>query len=126
LRFALAPARTHGPWLALEGGTRGDGPLREWRALGKLGWLWQTAPSMFRLYGGPRVGGGVVVQQVEGERTLSSGVGTFGAGGGFGGRISQRLGVFADLDLAAQLLKQDDVMRFTFAPSGWAGASWEL
>jgi hypothetical protein len=126
LRLALAPARNHGPSLALEGGRSSDGLLREWRAFGKLGWLWQTAPSTFRFYAGPRVGGGIVVQEVEGQPTLASAVGVLGAGGGFTGRVSRQLGVFAELELAGHVLREEHTTKFAFAPSGWVGASCEM
>jgi len=126
LRLALTPARSHGPSVALEGGTSADGPLREWRAFGKLGWLWQTAPRTFRFYGGPRIGGGIVVQHVEGEPAVASGVGIFGAGAGFSSRLSQQLGFFAELEAAAHVLREEHATKFAFAPSGWVGASWEM
>lgn len=135
LRLALTPAKSHGPSLALQGGVSGDGPLREWRTFGQVGWLWQTAPSTFRFHAGPRVGGGMIVQQVEGLPTLSSGVGVFGAGAGFSSRLGRQLGLFAELELAAHLLREvdettdgppDPSLRLSFAPSGWVGAFWEM
>ncbi len=123
---ALVPAEGHGPALALEASQSREGPLREWRALGKLGWLWQTRPSRVRFYGGPLAGAGVVVQEVEGGRTLSSALGAFGAAAGMTTRIAGPLGMFGELDLSANLLRQDDEMRLSLAPSGWVGAFWEM
>ncbi|HKO51459.1 MAG TPA: caspase family protein [Polyangiaceae bacterium] len=126
LRLALAPAAVHGPWLGLEAGQSGEGRLSEWRVLGKLGWLWQTAPSRLRVYAGPRVGAGIIIQRVEGQPTLSSAVGVFGGAVGLTGRVSRQLGIFAEFELAAQLLQLDGATRLLSAPSGWMGASWEM
>ncbi len=126
LRLGLAPAESHGPSLALEAAQSSDGPLTEWRAMGKLGWLWQTGPSRLRIYAGPRAGAGIVLQKVEAQRTLSSAVGVLGAGTGIVGRVGQQLGFFAELELAAHLLRQDGVTRFSGAPSGWMGAAWDM
>lgn len=125
-RVALGPAKRHGPSLALQGGGSREGPLREWRAFGQVGWLWQTAPSTFRLHAGPRAGAGVIVQQVDGLPTLSTAAGVFGAGAGFSTRLGRQLGLFAELEPAAHLLRLDGKTRLWFAPSGWVGAAWEL
>lgn len=125
-RVALGPAKRHGPSLALQGGGGREGPLREWRAFGQVGWLWQTAPSTFRLHAGPRAGAGVIVQQADGLPTLSTAVGVFGAGAGFSTRLGRQLGLFAELEPAAHLLRLDGKTQLWFAPSGWVGAAWEM
>jgi hypothetical protein len=126
LRLALAPAESHGPTVALEGVRSSDGPLREWRAIGKLGWLWQTGPGRLRLHAGPRAGAGLIVQEVDGQRTLSSALGAFGAAAGMTGRVGRQLGFFGELELAAHLVRLDSATELSFAPSGWLGAFWEL
>jgi hypothetical protein len=125
-RFVLAPAEGHGPTLALDASQSSDGPLREWRAIGKLGWLWQTGSRRLRIHAGPRAGAGIVIQEVEGRPTLSSAVGAFGVATGITTRVSRQLGLFGELELAAHLFRQDDAMTFATAPSGWLGAFWEM
>jgi hypothetical protein len=126
LRLALSPAEGHGPSLSLEGAYGGEGPLSEWRAFAKLGWFWQTASSRLRLYVGPRAGAGVVSQKLEAQSALTSTVGTFGAAVGATGRVAGQLGFFAELEMAAHLLREDGATKFSGVPSGWAGAFWEM
>jgi hypothetical protein len=126
LRLALARAEGHGPWFGFEGGGSTDESVREWRLLGKLGWLWQTVPSRLQIYAGPRAGVGLIVQKAEGLATLSSFVGALGGATGVTGRINEQFGLFAELDLAGHLVRQDGAMTLSIAPSGWMGASWEL
>lgn len=125
VRVASTLARDHGPILVLEGVQSSAGPLREWRALGKLGWLWQTGASSLRIHGGPRAGAGIVVQQVDGGRTLSSAMGALGAALGMTSRVGHGLGILGELELAAHLLRLDGATRFSVAPSAWMGAFWE-
>lgn len=125
-RFAVAAAEGHGPTLSLEGFQSSDGPLREWRAIGKLGWMWQTGPGPLRLHVGPRAGAGIIVQHVEGGRTLSSGLAAFGAAAGMTTRVTRDLGVFGEVDLAAHVFREDRALELSFAPAGFLGAFWEL
>jgi len=126
LRFALAAAESHGPSLSIEVARGSEGALSEWRALGKLGWFFQTGGSRWRLYAGARAGAGLVVQDVEAHSALTSAVGSFGAAAGATGRVAGQLGLFAELEMSAHLLREDGAAKVSGVPSGWAGAFWEL
>jgi hypothetical protein len=126
LRVVVSPAGGHGPSVAIDGSTASDGPLTEWRATGTLGWVWQTRPSQLRVYAGPRVGAGIIVQNVEGESPASGVVGVGAATAGVITRVTRQLGLFAELELAAQLLQRDGLLTVDAVPSAFMGATWEL
>ncbi len=124
LRLSLTRARGHGPTFVLDGLTASDGPLTESRATGTFGWLWQTRPSALQLYATARAGAGIIVQEVERESSRSSAVGVGAASTGVASRITEQLGMLAELELAGQLLRRDDAVRMDAVPSAWLGGYW--
>ncbi len=124
-QIALGGATTHGLLLAVDAFTARDGPLREWRTTAKIGWSWQTAPRSVQGYGGPRLGVGWIVQQVDGQPDRSSAVGLAGGSLGLVTRVTDRVGVFAEVELAALLMKRDGGTRLSPAPSAWLGNTFE-
>ena len=125
-RLSLSRAEGHGFAVALDGLTASDGPLREWRSTLTLAWFWQTRTNPLRFYAGPRAGAGIVVQAIEGEDTRSSGVGVAAASAGMVTRLARQFGIFAELEVAGQLLRRDGVTTVDSAPSAWIGGYWGL
>jgi hypothetical protein len=124
VRLSLSRANGHGPSLSLDGLTASDGPLTEWRATGTLGWLWQTRPSTFQLYASLRAGAGIVVQQVEGDSARSTAAGVGATSTGIATHLAAELGMFAEIELAGQLLQRDGAARVDSVPSAWIGSYW--
>jgi hypothetical protein len=123
LQIALARAAGSGPAVALEAFEAQDGPIHEWRAAAKVGWLWQTSPRLAKLYGGLRVGGGFVVQEVEAGGVGASALGLAGAAIGLATRIDGNVGAYAEVELSGHLLRRDGKTRVSGVPSGTLGAT---
>lgn len=125
VQLALRRSDGAGPGIALDVVTVREGALRESRAAGKLGWFWQTAPASFQAYGGPLVGVGWILQQIDGSSARSSALALSGFSLGALTRLTDWLGVFAEVEGAAELMRRDSHTEVSFRPSAWLGSTFE-
>jgi Caspase domain len=124
--LGLAPDTGSGVTVAANLFEASDGPLREWRAVAKVGFIWQTAPASVRGYVGVDLGGGAIVQQVDRQAAAVSPLATVGPVLGGLTRISGRIGIVADLQPSLQVSRQDYETTVSFVPAAWLGATLGL
>lgn len=124
-QVAFGPAVGHGPVLAVDASTAGNGALREWRASVECGWSWQTASRWLQGYAGPRLAGGWIVQQMAGRPSRTSAVALAGGSLGVLTRITDWLGVFAEVEASAQLMRRDGATKMSPLSSLWLGNTLE-
>ena len=124
--FGVRPGSSNGPALSLEVLGADDGLLHEWRMMGSGGWLWSIGSGKFRGWGGGMIGGGLLLQQLEGSPNRRSAAGALGPVLGFSTEVSEPFGLWSELGLSALLHQRDEEAAVTFVPTAWLGASLGL
>lgn len=125
VQLVLGRATGHGPIVAVDGFVVDEGALREWRGTAKVGWSWQTTPAWVRAYGGPRLGAGWILQELEGLPDHSSPLALAGAAVGLLTSLTDGFGAFVEVEGAVQLMQRDDEARLSPSSSAWLGAALE-